>query len=510
MKKFLLSTCMAGFAALTYAQTCPQIEGLTPIPVRFGINVYGFPESVFPTVPLYWNRFYKVDELTGQLVSTGCSYTGDPNIHELAACACFLTGAYFRSVTDICDPTPCGGETNLPQLPITNPNNPGSAWSQSATWLSNQVPDISSSISVMITRSTPIDADLSFPANHWLILTAGSSSILSGNTLTSNSIIQVYPAAQLENFGTLKGSGQISGSLINSGTLSPGNSPGKFTIVGNYTATGTAIHEIEIAAPNLYDTINVTRDSSFPGGNVVLNGTLTVDLLNGFLPSAGDSYKIMTYHSATGSFTNTNLPVLPAGLSWNIQYNPSDITLQVNAVALPLTIVYARAYRQSSGVQLAWTTANEINVKNYNIEKSADGIYFNKVGAVTANGAGASNYSWFDPSPANGNNYYRIKCLDLDGRFIYSAVLVVNGMGNNELAVFPNPARRGGTLQVNLQSSIAVKIEMINAAGQVLYSKQGTLSGTISIPVSSSWPMGQYIVRVVSENKVDTKKILLR
>jgi hypothetical protein len=510
MKKFLLSAWIIVFATIAYAQTCPQIEGFTPIPLRFGINVYGMPESVFPTVPLFWNRFYKVDEVTGQLVPTGCSYTGDPNIHELAGCACFLTGIYFRRVTDVCDPTPCGGDLSLPQLPITNPNNPASTWSQAATWLANQLPDISSSLSIMISKPTQVDVDLNFPANHWLILSAGSSSILAGKTVINNSIIQVYPAAQLENFGTLKGSGQITGSLINSGILSPGNSPGKFTIVGNYTATGTAVHEIEIAGSNLYDTINVTRDSSFPGGNAVLNGTLNVGLLNGFLPSAGDSYKIMSYYSATGTFTNTNLPALPPGLSWNIQYNPTGITLQVNAVALPLTMLYARAYKQNNGVQVSWGTANEVNVKNYNIERSADGVYFNKIGAVNANGSGANNYSWFDPAPANGNNYYRIKCIDLDGKFMYSVVLLINNSGNNELTVFPNPAKRGGMLQVNLQNSIAAKIEMMNATGQMLYSKQGKLSGTISIPVSSGWPMGQYIIRVISENKVETKKILLQ
>jgi hypothetical protein len=511
MKKFLLIACIVGFAVSLHAQTCPQIEGLTPIPLRFGTNIYGFPESVFPTVPLYWNRFFKVDELTGQLVSAGCSYTADPNIHELAGCACILTGAYFRSVTDLCDPTPCGGETNLPQLPITNPNNPASAWSQSATWLANQVPDISSSLSVMISKSTQVDVDLSFPLNHWLILTAGNSSVLTSKTITVNSIIQVYPAAQLENFGTIKGSGQINGSLINSGTLSPGNSPGKFTIVGNYTATGTAVHEIEIAAANLYDTINLTRDSSFPGGNASLNGTLNVRLLNGYTPSSGDSFTIMNYRSATGSFANANLPALPAGLSWSLHYNPTGITLQVNAVALPLSFLYTKAYRQNAGVQLTWGTADEINVKNFSIERSANGSYFNKVGTVDASGARTNNYNWFDASPAKGDNYYRIKANDLDGRFMYSGIQLINIItGKNDVIVYPNPVNRTEMLQLNLQNNTAATIEIINTGGQVLYSRQGKFTGNISIPVSNHWPAGQYTVRMIIENKTVVKKILLR
>jgi len=182
MKKILLNLCIFSVVATVNAQTCPQIEGLTPIVVRLGTGAFG-PESAFPMVPLYWNRYYKLNELTGLLESQTCTFTGDPNLHEVALCVCYVTGSFFRRVTDVCDPTPCGGDV-LPQLPITNNNNPSSNWSQGATWVGNLVPDMSSSLSVVITKSTRIDADLNFPINQWLILTAGNSSILSGQTMT--------------------------------------------------------------------------------------------------------------------------------------------------------------------------------------------------------------------------------------------------------------------------------------------------------------------------------------
>ena len=61
MKKVLLIICLYS-TAIANAQTCSEIEGFMPIALKFGINVYGFPETRIPTVPLYWNRFYKVDE----------------------------------------------------------------------------------------------------------------------------------------------------------------------------------------------------------------------------------------------------------------------------------------------------------------------------------------------------------------------------------------------------------------------------------------------------------------
>ena len=510
MKKILLISFTFCVAGITYAQTCPGIQGLSPEPMRYGINVFGQPETVFPTVPLYWNRFYKVDEVTGQIVPTSCSYTGDPNIHELAVCACYLTGIYFRSVTDVCDPTPCGGDLSLSQLPITNNNSSGTNWSQPVTWLANQVPDMTSSLSIMITKSAQVDVDLNLPANHWLIFTAGNSSVLAGNTITCNSIIKIYPAAQLENFGTLKGSGQIIGSLINSGTLSPGNSPGKFTVVGNYTATATAIHQVEIAALNSYDTIHISRDSTFPGGNAVLNGTLNVALLNGFAPSVGETYKIIDFTAATGVFSNMYLPALSAGLLWVTHYNANDITLEVTAAALPVTITYTKLYRKDAGVSVEWGTATEVNVKNYEIERSSDGIHFNKAGSVNSFGTGAANYSWYDATPVNGDNYYRIKSVDIDGLFMYSTIVSIKITGDNKITVYPNPVRGGEALQLNLQNITATKIEILNALGQSLYSKSGRLTGNVQVAVSTAWAAGQYVLRITSENIVVMKKILIR
>ncbi len=417
MKKNLLTLIILSAALYANAQSCAEVQGLSPVTLRFGTNAYGYPESNLPTVPLYWNRFYKLDELTGNLVPQTCSYTGDPNLHEFAACACFLTGTYFRKVTDACDATPCGGDVNLPQLPRTNNSNSSSSWSQSATWISNQVPDVSSALSILVTKSTLFDADLSFSEGHWLILSSGNSHIISGNTVTTNSVIQLYDAAQLENFGTLKGYGQVMGSLINSGTLSPGNSPGKFTITGNYTANSTAVHQIEIASSNLYDTISIVKDISCSSGNAILNGTLNVSLLYGFMPALGDVYKIITFSSATGTFTSHNLPSLPTGLIWEIKYNPTDVTLQVNAVVLPLTFTSVKVYQKDNGAQVDWYTENEVNVKKYEVEKSTDGIYFKLAGSVNAkvSGAGTNSYGWFDFSPQNGDNYYRIKAIDIDG-----------------------------------------------------------------------------------------------
>jgi Secretion system C-terminal sorting domain len=65
-------------------------------------------------------------------------------------------------------------------------------------------------------------------------------------------------------------------------------------------------------------------------------------------------------------------------------------------------------------------------------------------------------------------------------------------------------------LQLNLQNNTVLKIEIMNATGQLLYTREGKITGTQRIHFPSSWAAGQYFLRVVSANNVEMKKILVR
>jgi hypothetical protein len=72
-------------------------------------------------------------------------------------------------------------------------------------------------------------------------------------------------------------------------------------------------------------------------------------------------------------------------------------------------------------VALNWTTASGENVDRFEIEHSIDGIQFDKIGIEKANEY-PSEYLYFsDEYIRKVNNYYRLKILDIDGSFEYSA-----------------------------------------------------------------------------------------
>jgi len=99
----------------------------------------------------------------------------------------------------------------------------------------------------------------------------------------------------------LSGSGTLSGDVVNDGIVAPGNSPGHDTISSfTQTASGALVMELQgkSVAGTDFDWLEITGDANF-------GGTLQVSLLNGYKPTVGDTFDIVTFGgTASGIFTN--------------------------------------------------------------------------------------------------------------------------------------------------------------------------------------------------------------
>ncbi len=140
------------------------------------------------------------------------------------------------------------------------------------------------------------------------------------------------------NYGLVSGEGSIIGSLVNAGTLSPGNSPGTLIVQGDYTQDAGSTLFIELggeAQGVTYDLLSIT-------GNASLAGTLEVDLYGGYTPDVGDSFDILVTSWLTGEFDDL---IGPAGWAWAVAYLDLDgnsfndtVRLTANAVPIPPTL----------------------------------------------------------------------------------------------------------------------------------------------------------------------------
>lgn len=121
----------------------------------------------------------------------------------------------------------------------------------------------------------------------------------------------------------LVGTGTIGGTVTNSGMVAPGTSPGTLHIAGEYIQTAAGRLEIEIASAASFDRLEIT-------GSASLAGTLAVSLANGFMPSAGNSFTILTSSGIDDTtFSTTVLPTLIGDVAWSINYGATSVSLLV-------------------------------------------------------------------------------------------------------------------------------------------------------------------------------------
>ncbi|MDX2305579.1 MAG: LamG-like jellyroll fold domain-containing protein [Microscillaceae bacterium] len=113
--------------------------------------------------------------------------------------------------------------------------------------------------------------------------------------------------------------------------------------------------------------------------------------------------------------------------------------------ALPISLIRfdARPYDDRS-VILEWSTAAEVNNQYFELERSTDGLRFDPIGRI--DGAGNSNqvldYEFIDREPLPGLNYYRLRQVDIDGRFSFSNIRVIlwENTPTQGLLLYPNPS----------------------------------------------------------------------
>ena len=175
---------------------------------------------------------------------------------------------------------------------------------------------------------------------------------------------------------------------------------------------------------------------------------------------------------------------------------------QTDFAALPVTLTDVKAYQKNAGVQIEWSTQQEINIDRYEIEKSQNGRQFVKLESVAANGNSnrVLNYKLFDPNPYKGLSFYRIKIIEA-GRVTYSKVLKVNITNGpvNMVTIYPNPINGNSiALQMNLQPGSYI-ISLTNYLGQQLATKQiGHAGGsaTETIEPSKALSAGVYQLQI--------------
>ncbi|MDH7463472.1 T9SS type A sorting domain-containing protein [Chitinophagaceae bacterium 26-R-25] len=172
-------------------------------------------------------------------------------------------------------------------------------------------------------------------------------------------------------------------------------------------------------------------------------------------------------------------------------------------VPLPLKLLSFEANKQAGSVNislLSWVVTDQVNMSSFVVERSTDGKQYTEIvnKAAAGNYADHMTYTFTDANAISGINFYRLKMVNIDGSYTYSAVKTVtfDVAATANLYLAPNPSR-GQFYVKGLTSSSTVHI--LDMSGRVLQTYKGmnqyTMLNITSLPAST------YLVQVIDEGR---------
>ena len=181
-------------------------------------------------------------------------------------------------------------------------------------------------------------------------------------------------------------------------------------------------------------------------------------------------------------------------------------------VLLPVELISFTAQKNDKNVILKWQTANEVNNRGYEIQKSRNGLDWEYMGFVNGTGTTSevNSYQFIDRQPFSGINYYRLKQSDFDGAFNFSPIVNVEFTNaRNLIDVYPNPSSGSINIQANNPEDLKMSLRVVDQLGRTVWENdaaENTSSGRFELGVEKS---GIYFVSVQIGKNIYTERVVV-
>ncbi len=166
---------------------------------------------------------------------------------------------------------------------------------------------------------------------------------------------------------------------------------------------------------------------------------------------------------------------------------------------------------QGNTALLKWITTPDNNTNVFEVQKSLDGRLFLPIGLVQAKSSNdtdpTTTYTFTDPLPIPGTNYYRLREIISLGNSMLSNTISLNLPAPLNLTILPNPAI-GVTTFIVTHADGPYVIQILNTNGNVVKQLSGLPGNPVNI-VGLNGLRGIYTVKVTTATSTASAKLVV-
>ncbi|WP_258097564.1 T9SS type A sorting domain-containing protein [Marinoscillum pacificum] len=243
------------------------------------------------------------------------------------------------------------------------------------------------------------------------------------------------------------------------------------------------------------DSIYITKISEVDDLNPFVNGGTRVSLKPTLASISGLGYAYTININSFSSFVP--------------HYSPSYAE-----TPLPIELAYFKGDNDFNGVVLDWKTYSESNNEWFFIERAGETGEFLVIKQLPGSGtiSEPKDYQVLDRKPLFGNNYYRLKQQDFDGKESSSEVIRVNV--NEKIAqvkMYPNPAKNFTTIsfEQSLNELGEITVKVYDLSGKEVNAPLSLEDRAVRIQVKDL-QTGQYMVNINVNGLESTLPLIVR
>ena len=186
---------------------------------------------------------------------------------------------------------------------------------------------------------------------------------------------------------------------------------------------------------------------------------------------------------------------------------------------IPIELKSFDVKQKDDFAELNWSTLTETNFDYFTVEMSTDGKNFESITEVKGNETSREekHYSFSmlinETIKHNPFVYFRLKQTDLNGTFTYSDVILLSNDSDKSFFALNNAYYNNSNIhfEVSSMDTGTVQARVTNLNGHTIYNQTLDISegiNSLDIPVNNSFS-GLYILQVINNNKMETKKIFI-